>query len=262
MNGRQESALGKYLIAHNSIFVLVISILVGLLVTVLAYNVLQMLDVIFLLPIVAFLVMHFLKMKGIKQRLLAGLIIFLVVGIVSAGITSATYYKQDHPISYALPNGAQATLMVSPFGGNNQNYNFSLYLTDWPSSTVFSTSLNVSASATSFTNYSFDKLSYVPVNNGTILVYKNINNLTQGIYSFNFVIANGTSTPVVIGSTGPVNAGSSSLFAFILPGFVILYLIPMEIILVAIVFLARSFERTRSFRRPPPPQQEIEQKQK
>ena len=254
MNGRSESSVRKFLIDHNSILVLVISILIGVLITYLAYDILQTLDIIFLLPIVSFAVMHFLKLKGIKQRLLAGLIIFLVVGIVSAGLTSATYYKEDHPISYSLSNGAQATLKVSPFGGNNQNYNFSLYLTDWPSSSAFSTSLNVSASPTSSVLYNFDKLSYVPMGNGTILVYKNINDLSQGIYSFNFNIANGTSSPIIVGSTGPVNAGSSSLFAFILPGFVILYLIPMEIILLAIVFLARSFDRTRSFRRPPPPE--------
>ncbi len=255
MNERQESSMKQFLVDHNSIFVLVISILIGSLLTYLAYDVLQRLELIFLLPILAFLVMHYLRLKGIKRRLLAGLIIFLAVGIVSAGITSATYYQQDHPVTYTLYNGAQAELVVSPFGGNSQNYNFSMYITNWPSSAPFSTSLNISASAISYTNYGFGHLNSVQMSNGTILVYKNLNNLSEGIYSYNFAIANGTS-PIVLGSTGPVNAGSSSLFAFILPGFVVLYLIPMEVILLAIVFLARSFERTRDFRRPQPPRED------
>lgn len=255
MNGQSESPIKKFLVEYNSIFVLVISILIGSLLTFLAYDLLQRLEIIFLLPILVFLVMHYLKLKGIKRRLLAGLIIFLAVGVVSAGITSATYYQQDHPVTYTLYNGAQATLVVSPFGGSGPNYNFSMYVTNWPSSTSFSTTLNVSASAVSYTTYNFSQLNTVMMSNGSILVYKNINNLQEGIYSYSFVIANGSS-PILVGSTGPVNSASSSLFAFILPGFVILYLIPMEVILLAIVFLARSFERTRDFRRPPPPKKE------
>lgn len=255
MNGSQESSLKRFLVRHNSLFVLVFSILLGALLTFVAYDLLQRLEVIFLLPVLAFVVMHYLKLKGIKQRLLAGLIIFLAVGIVSAAITSVTYYQEDHPVTYTLSNGAQATLLVSPFGGGSENYNFSMYITEWPSSATFSTSLNVSASAVSFTNYSFSQLNSHVMSNGTILVYKNINNLHEGIYSFAFIIANGSS-PIEVGSTGPVNAASSSLFAFILPGFVFLYLIPMEVILLAIVFLARSYDRTRDFRRPPPPKED------
>lgn len=241
MNGSPESPLRKYLIEHNAIFVLVFSILIGALIAYLAYDVTGREEIIYLMPFTTFLVMYFLKMKPIKQKLLAGVIIFLVSGIVAAGITSTSYYTSPHPTSYTMYNGAVATLSVDPFGGTSQSYNFSLYVTNLSSPSAFTASLNISNGQ----NFSFSEMNSV-VSGDSILIYKNVNSLPEGIYSYNFVVANGSS-PIVLGWIGPVNSGGSVLFAYLIPSFAFIFVVPNLLIFLALVFLVRSVEHSRSY---------------
>lgn len=241
MNGRPVSPLRKYLIEHNAIFVLIFSILIGAFISYLAYDVTGHEEIIYLMPFSTFLVMYFLKMKPIKQKLLAGVIIFLVAGIIAAGITSTSYYNSPHPTSYNMYNGAVATLSVDPFGGSGQSYNFSLYVTNLSSPSTFSASLNISNGQ----NYSFSEMNRV-VSANSVLIYKNVNNLSEGIYSYNFVVANGSS-PIVLGWIGPVNSGGSVLFAYLIPSFAFVFVVPNLLIFLALVFLVRSVEHSRSF---------------
>ncbi len=243
-----KSPLRRYLIEHNSIFVLLISILSGILATYIAYDVTGMVDIIFITPVVTFAVMYYLKMRGIKQKLIGGLIIFLVVGIVAAALTSVTYYNTEHPITYTMPNGEIATLSVTPFGGQSQTYNFSMHVTNVNNPSLFSASFNISAGGPPVKHYNFSEMSFEVLNSSSVLIYKNVDNLGQGIYTFNFTVANGTSGNIVVNGNGPANSGSQSLFTFILSGFVILYLIPMELILLALVFFQRSVENSRKYR--------------
>lgn len=238
----------KYLVQHNSIFVLVLSILIGVFVTYLAYDVVGRTDIIFIIPVAAFVVMVYLKMKGLKQRLVGGLIIFLVVGILAAALTSVTYYNTEHPMSYNLPNGEIATLSVSPFGGHSQPYNFSLEVTNVTAPSLFSASFGLTASGFNVQHYNFSEMNFVIENSNTVLLYKHVSNLPAGVYTYNFTIANGTSTPIVVGANGPANSGSQGLFTFVLFGFVFLYLVPMELILLAMVFFQRSVENSRKYR--------------
>ncbi len=247
MTDKQMGPLKKYLIDHNSIFALIFSILVGVLITYLAYDVFGRIDIIFIIPVATFLIMYYLRMRRIKQRLIGGLIIFLVAGILAAGLTSVTYYNSSHPMSYNLPNGEIATINVDPFGGQSQTYNFSLQVTNVTSPTLFSASLNIGTFGSQVSHYNFSEMNFVILNSDTVLLYKGVSNLNQGIYSYNFSIANGTSSPIVVNGNGPENSGSQSLFAYILSGFVILYLVPMELILLAIVFFQRSMENSRRY---------------
>lgn len=254
MDSNSQSPLMRVLIRYNSVLVLVISILVGTFLTYIAYDITGYYDIIFLLPIITFALMHYLRLGGMKRRLIAGLIIFLVVGIIAAGILSTTYYTHDHPVSTRLPNNATATISVHPFTGNgpDQYFNFSLLETNVPTGANVSATLNVYHNSSSSFTIDNGNLSHVQVNSSTVLLYKNMTGLPSGIYNYNFTIANGTS-PIVLAYTGPINTGTGTLFAYLIPGFVFLFLVPMEIILLAIVVLARSMQRGSYFRNPPAP---------
>lgn len=251
MDTSRDSPLMKYLIDHNSIFVLLFSVVAGVIISYLAYDLTGHEEIIYILPFATFLVMYFLKMKPVKQKLLAGVIVFLITGILAAGITSTSYYASPHPTTYTLPTGAVATLSVDPFGGTNQNYNFSLYLTNVSTPSTFSASLNISNGQ----NYSFSEMNAVYTND-SVLIYKNVNSLQEGIYSYNFVVANGSS-PIVLGWIGPVNSGSSVLFAYLIPSFAFVFVVPNMLIFLALVFIVRSIEHSRSYSIP-----ELEPKRK
>lgn len=245
MIGSQSDST-RFLVKHNSVFVLVFSVIAGTIISYIAYALTGQSLLIFLIPFVTIVIMYYLKMNGTKQKLLAGVIIFLVTGIIAAGIASTSYYDTIHPSTYRMYNGGYATLAVDPFGGVSQTYNFSMSVTNLSSPAALSASLNITSDSASF-NYSFAQLNHVVLNNDTVLVYKNVNNLPGGIYSYSFQIANGSSSPIKLNYLGPIIGGGPVLFVYLIPAFAFDFVVPNILILTALVFIIRSMERQRTF---------------
>lgn len=239
------SDLSKTLIAYNRVSAPAIAAIVGI---VIVYMSIYIPDLIFAVPVETFFVFYWLKIFGIKKRVLASLIVFLAVAIAASAMFADLVYTADGvapPVD--VQNGAVVNTSISPYLGQSSNYNVSFYISGNTTMGKYWMNVNSSTNAKFGIHVPSTEFNSVDYSNGTILIYTHITNITApGFYYYTLFLDNGT---YYVNNIGPVIASYTSLFALELLSYVPGYLIIFELIFIVGIFLARSISHSAQFSR-------------
>ena len=248
----------QWIYDNNKVIAPVLAIILSTLATLLAiYTVAEFIFV--LVPAVTFFTFHYTKLYKMKLRLLGGLIVFIVVVFITAGLATNIIYHAEptYQTQFYNSNGNQTGTVVlasvSPFAGTSSSYNFQIYIKPNGTFDYKSVSLNIQelGGKTTVVHYSQMANTTYPGNNTIRLTYTT--SLANGIYQYNLTAQSNGSlhTPSI---NGPFNTSPFSYYTYVLPVYAIYYTILYEMVFLAGVFIARSLSRSRRYNPPQPPQ--------
>ncbi len=193
----------EFLKKYNRIFVPIIAILYALLIFTVSIYYAYLFILIFTIPVVMFLLMHFLGMYKFKPRLFGGIVILLVVLLIAGGMYSTYFYDLSGKESKDI-NGTSITVDISPFSGVDKNYNFTV-TTDYTGS-LNSSYLYIYSGGTYSQNISYSKLNHTKHDGITTMYYDT--KLPSGLYDTNYTIPGN----ITISTVGPVNVGRLTFY--------------------------------------------------
>ncbi|EQB73282.1 MAG: hypothetical protein AMDU4_FER2C00084G0014 [Ferroplasma sp. Type II] len=107
----------KFLTDHNRIFIPLISVLYSLMVFTVSIVYAFLLVLIFSIPVIIFLLMHFFGMYKFRPRLFGGLVILIVVLMIAAGIYSTYFYDLNGQHSQDIQGTSIGNQYISIFRG-------------------------------------------------------------------------------------------------------------------------------------------------
>ncbi|MEM0140404.1 MAG: hypothetical protein QXZ44_07350 [Ferroplasma sp.] len=194
----------KYLTLHNRVFIPLIGIFYSTLVFYLALIDADFLVLVFSIPVVIFLLMHYLNMYKFKPRFFGGLTILVIVLLIAAGMYS-TYFYDSSGITKETVNGTFLETTTAPFSGVDKNYTITI-------TTNYTGNLNSSyliiSSASAHTNITYAHLNATKKGDMTTMHYSTY--LAPGLYDSNYTINKDT----YIYSPGPVNVGRTPFYEY------------------------------------------------
>ncbi len=233
--------MSEFIVKNNRVSAPVISVLASV---VLIYASLFISEIfLFMVPVAVFLVMHYTKMYRIKSRIFGSLMIFIIVAILAAAIFSDNVYSYKQlPISSTSSFGTISTY-VTPFSGVNENYNFTMVVNATSPVNIgqFTPTINITNGASNVVIHP-SEISHLNKSSKEYIFYYVSNNLSAGIYTYNFSLNN---TLYISDGQGPINTYETTYFEANVPGYVISDLIIFELVFLIGVFLARSISNSR-----------------
>lgn len=248
----------QWIYDNNKVAAPVLAVIFSTIATLIAiYTISELIFV--LVPAVTFFTFHYTKLYKLKLRLLGGLIVFIVVVFITAGLaTNIIYHAQPtYETQFLNSNGNQTGTIVlasvTPFAGTASSYEFQIYIEPNGSLNHNSISLNIQelGGKTTVVHYSEMANTTYAGNNTIKLTYTT--SLAGGIYQYNLTAQNNGSlhTPSI---NGPFNTSPLSYYTYVLPVYALYYTILYELVFLAGVFIARSLSSSRRFRPPQTPQ--------
>ena len=195
----------KFLTDHNRIFIPLISILYSLLVFTVSIVYAFLLVLIFSIPVIIFLLMHFFGMYKFRPRLFGGLVILIVVLMIAAGIYSTYFYDLNGQHSQDI-QGTSMEINISPFSGVDKNYNITV-TTNYTGS-LNSSYLYIYSEGVYNKTVNYSSINHTTKNGITTMYYDT--KLPSGLYDVNYTI----SKNLTITSPGPVNVGRFTFYEF------------------------------------------------
>ena len=235
------SALNEFIVRNNRVTAPIISVLASV---ILIYGSLFISEILlFMVPVAVFIVMHYTKMYRIKTRILGSVMIFIIVAILAAAIFSDNVYSQQQiPISNTSSFGTISTY-VTPYSGVNREYNFTMVVNaNSPISiTQFDPTINITDGISNLVVHA-SEINHLNKSNKDYVFYYNNDNLSAGIYTYNFSL---NSTLYISNGQGPINTYETTFFEDNIPEYVISELIVFELVFLIGVFLARSISNSR-----------------
>lgn len=249
----------QWIYDNNRIMAPVLAIIFSALASVIAIYTVS--DLIFVLvPAVTFFTFHYTKFYRLKLRLLASLIVFIVVVLITAVLaTNIVYHAQPTYETQFLNVNGNLTgnivlASVAPYAGSSTSYDFQFYIT--PNGTLnFNTiSLNIQELGGKTTVIPYSQMTNTTYsgNNTVKLTYSTP--LVGGIYTYNLTTpSNGNlHTPSI---NGPFNTSPFVFYTNILPTYALYYTIIYELVFLVGVFIARSMTNSRRYRQSQQPPQ-------
>ncbi len=195
----------QFLKRYNRLFIPLIAILYAIMVFAVSIYYAYLFLLIFTIPVVMFLLMHFLGMPKFKPRLFGGIVILLVVLIIAGGMYSTYFYDLNGKETQNI-SGTSITVIISPFSGVDKNYNFTV-ITDYNGS-LNNSYLYIYSGETYSQNISYAHLNSTK-NNGITTMYYDTK-LPSGLYDTNYTIGG----KLKISTAGPVNVGRATFYEF------------------------------------------------
>ena len=228
----------KFLTAHNIIFIPLISILYAVMMFTLTLIVpipyLFLFVIILSIPIVMFLLMHFLGMYKFKPRLFGGLVILIVVLMIMAGVYS-TYLYDSNGITTRDIDGTSLQTSITPFSGVDKNYNITV-------TTNYTHSLNNSylyiySSGIYNKTVNYSLLNHTKKDGITTMYYDT--KLPAGLYDVNYTI----NKNLTISTAGPVNVPRTTFYEFYVFALADEYIASIGVIYIAGIVAAYFFSK-------------------
>lgn len=224
----------KFLTDHNRIFIPLISILYSLMIFTISLFDAFLILLIFSIPVVIFLAMHFFGMYKFKPRLFGGIVILLVVLMISAGIYS-TYVYDLNGVTTSDINGTSLQTSITPFSGVDNNYNITI-------TTNYTGSLNNSylyiySSGIYNETVHYSDLNHTKKDNITTMYYDT--KLPSGLYDTNYTI----NKTLTITSAGPVNVPRLTFYEFYVFALADKYIASIGVMYIAGIVAAYFFSK-------------------
>ena len=207
----------------------------------------------FTIPVIVFFSFHYTKLYRLRTRIIGGLVIFIIVAMISAGISTSVIYTTD-PVVTDHYTDLSVQTQVTPYAGNYSSYNFTMKVMDGVHLNPAFVTLAINTTAFQ-KNVTSDQMNYFINSSGDQVFYYVYTNPPADIYSYNFTFENQTGATLFTGfgtGSGPDTLSISSTFKELFIVTVINDVIIFEIILVAGIFIARSFSNSARNRARPP----------
>ncbi len=235
--------LREYLTKNNRVFVPLFSIIYSVAVFALSLVNAYMIVLIFTIPVVMFVFMHYLKMYHFKPRLFGGLVIILIVLLIVAGMYS-TYFYDENGISKETVKNTSLETMIEPFSGVDKNYSITI-ITNYTGN-LTSSSLVISEDGAHNRTIPYSDLNATPPVNGTITMHYSTH-LPSGLYDINYSI----NKSIYIDSPGPVNVGRSAFYGYYIYALGAEYIAALGILYVIGIIVAYFLGRSNTLKVPP-----------
>ncbi len=215
----------------------------------------------FLIPVIVFFSFHYTKLYRLRTRIVGGLIIFVIVAMISAGLSTSIIYSTE-PVVTDHYTDLTVETQVYPYAGNYSSYNFTLTVLGGVH--LDPSYVTLAINTTTFQkNVTSDEMKNFTDSSGNQVFYYVYANPPPNIYSYNFTFENQTGATLYTGfgtGSGPYALSMTSAFKELFIIIVVPDVIIFEIILVVGIFIARSLSNAaRNRGRPPqrPKQPEI-----
>lgn len=225
----------KFLRKYNRIFIPVFGILFTVFVFFLALINSVFLLLIFVIPVVIFLLMHYLNMYKFKPRFFGGIAILLIALIIVSGMYSNSVYTSSGIEKENIDNKLIETI-ITPYSGIHDKYNITVVtnITDLNSSylKIFSSTYNKTID--------YNDLPHKTINNKTYIYY-NANNLSPGLYDVNFTV----NKTITMESLGPIAVSSLTFYEYYVYAITIKYMSYIGILYIIGIVIAHFFNKNK-----------------
>lgn len=230
----------KFLRRYNRIFIPVGGILFSVLVFYLSLINPALLLLIFLIPVVIFLLMHYLNMYRFKPRFFGGIAILLVTLIIVSGIYSNALYTSNGIDKENIDNTLIETV-ITPYSGIHNNYNITV-ITNYTG--ILNQSYLRITSSTYNKTIEYNDLHPERKNNETYMFY-NAKNLPSGLYILNYTVNKNITMEV----EGPIKVSEFTLFEYYVYAVALKYMLSIAILYLAGISIAYFFNKNKSIKK-------------
>lgn len=256
----------QWIYDHNRLMAPVLAIIFSTLLAL--FSIFTISYLIFLVPVVTFFTFHYTKLYRLKLRLLAGVIVFIVVALISVGILTSVVYASQPTYSTQFLNengnetGSTILASVTPYSGSSATYTYHFYIVPNGTFDYNSLNLNIAKSGGGITtvNYSQMTIKNFTGNNTEDLTYV-LDNPGPGLYSYNLTVSSSNGVLHTPSASGPFSASVFVVYLNLVPFYGFIYIAIYGLVFLAGVFMARSISNSRRYNVPPPPKGGNQKKQ-
>ena len=234
--GIKKINVKKTLRKNNRIFIPLSGILFSILAFYLALINPDLLLLVFLIPVVIFLLMHYLNMYKFKPRFFGGVAILLVALIIVSGVYSNSLYTANGIEKENVDNTSIETA-ITPYSGIHSNYNITI-ITNYTGS-LNSSHLRITSSGYNHT-INYNSLHSERKNNKTYMYY-NAKNLPVGLYVVNYTISKNITMEV----EGPIEVSGFTLFEYFIYAIAFKYMLSIGVLYIAGISIAYFFNKNK-----------------
>jgi len=231
----------KFLRKHNRIFIPLFGILFTVFVFFLALINSVFLLLIFVIPVVIFLLMHYLNMYKFKPRFFGGIAILLIALIIVSGMYSNSVYTSSGIEKENIDNKLIETI-ITPYSGIHDNYNITV-ITNITGSALDPSYLRIFSSTYNKT-MDYNNLSHKIIDNKTYIYY-NAKNLSPGLYDVNFTV----NKTITMESLGPVDVSSLTFYEYYVYAIAIKYMSYIGILYIIGIVIAHFFNKNKAIKK-------------
>ncbi|WP_287954575.1 hypothetical protein [Acidiplasma sp.] len=223
----------EFLKKHGKILVPVISTVISILIFVMALYVPEAIILVFAIPVIIFILMHYSGIYRFKPRFFGGLIVLIIMLLVVAGIYSTDFYHSSG-VTTTSENQTYMETIISPFTQTSGYYNITVK-TNYTG--------NINSSYINIVSSNYNKIyNYSSGEHETIgsyrLTYYHIK-LPPGLYTVYFNI----SKKLYMESIGPVNVSAFTLYVYYIYAMADKYIIFLGILYIAGISIAYFMQK-------------------
>ncbi len=228
--------MNNYIKKNKGLFSIIFSVLLGAAVFTLSIYVPYAVYLVILLPLFIFLIMHFLGLYKLKQRLIAGAIIIILITMIFGGIYTNYIYTLGGT-EKANINGTEMETIIVPYAGYSNIHNITA-LTSYNGSLNNSYLEIISETSSYKLNITYNASNAISINGMRGMYYTG--NLPTGLYYIVYKV----NKDYYIDSVGPVNTHESSLYTYITYAILIKYLLIVIVLYLIGMFFASYIQRS------------------
>ncbi|AAT43152.1 hypothetical protein [Picrophilus oshimae] len=228
--------MNQYIKKNRGLFSIIFSVLLGAGVFTLSIYVPYAVYLVILLPVFIFLIMHFLGLYKLRQRLLAGAIIIILITMIFGGIYTNYIYTLGGT-EKANINGTEVETIIVPYSGYTGLHNITA-LTSYNGSLNNSYLEIISETSNCRFNITYNSSNAISID-GMRGMYYTVN-LPRGLYYVVYKV----NKNYYIDSVGPVNTSESSLYTYATYAILIKYLLIVIVLYLIGVFFASYIQRS------------------
>ncbi len=226
-----------FLVKHNRIFIPVISIIPSALIFYMSVYIPELIILIFAIPVIIFLLMHFLNIHTFKPRLFGGFAILLIVLLISSGFYTNSLYLSGG-VSHNTVNGTYMETSISPFTEYSGEYNITS-LTNYTGSLKNANITIISSTHSIMERYNS---SHAIKKNGYRGFYFDTK-LPPGLYRVYFNITTNSGKNISMESIGPVNISEFTMYEYYIYAIAFKYIISLGVLYIAGISIAYFMQK-------------------
>lgn len=205
---------------------------------------------IYLVPLAIFLTFHYTKLYRLKMRAFGGSIVIVIIAVLFTAVSVHAIYNSNFSYPSEFSDGSGISSKVTPFSGSAPEYTYSFLITPNGSFNYSTLQLNI------YGQYGYSKtIPYSSMsvqnfsgNNTELITYVFTGITASGAYSYNLTAQKNGTTITTPQFPGPLNTSELYIIYLELLSNATYWIIVLELIFIAGLFIARSLGNARNIR--------------
>ncbi|MGP6207274.1 hypothetical protein ACNF42_04490 [Cuniculiplasma sp. SKW3] len=232
---------------HQLPFFLIISIVPSVLFEIL-FIFIGLYELLFAIPLVIFIGIHYTGIWGFKNRLKYGFAIIIVLLFAMVLIMTPITYQSPGILKFQTSGDSSIEMDISPYNGYSQTHLIYANFSGLNKNTTYKPVIII-IGASSLSNVSYYVMKNTTAPEGYLNVSHTFNNIPEGQF---FVVVNLNTTKGNITTgfiKGPINSNIYSYGTYLLYSYSFLFILLLGIIYIAGLLVARSLSNSAAYRR-------------